>query len=53
MRKLMTVTTLLLACAALSGCITRGCDNKPVETCDTQKPPIGWESAMALALRLF
>ena len=46
MRKIMIVTAALLMCASLSGCITRGCDNKPVKTCDGQKAPMGYEAAV-------
>ncbi|ESQ75559.1 hypothetical protein [Asticcacaulis sp. AC402] len=46
MRKILIVTAALLMCASLSGCITRGCDNKPVKTCDSQKAPMGYETAV-------
>ncbi|ESQ87567.1 hypothetical protein ABAC460_19770 [Asticcacaulis sp. AC460] len=46
MRKILFATTALLMCVALSGCITRGCDNKPVKTCDSQKAPMGYETAV-------
>ena len=46
MRKILIVTTALMMCASLSGCITRGCDNKPVQSCDSQKAPIGYEMAV-------
>lgn len=46
MRKILTVATTVLICASLGGCITRGCDNKPVKTCDSQKAPMGYETAV-------
>jgi hypothetical protein len=46
MRKIMIVTAALLMCASMGGCITRGCDNKPVKTCDSQKAPMGYETAV-------
>ena len=48
MRNILILAATAVAALALSGCVTRECDNKPVKACDAQKPPIGWNNGAAL-----